>query len=159
MHACFQRRSKSRIPGFPEGRPHSRRQKLYFTPALGTKLGARATLNNALSREASGAHSLKLLDRDRLKGQRRMPRSYGTGIATGLAIGVAAALFRPLWAPVLARVGRPAAKTAIKQGVLAYEIGRERVAELGETMSDLMAEAQFELGAERAAEAPPRTSD
>jgi hypothetical protein len=88
-----------------------------------------------------------------------MPRTYGTGIATGFAIAVAAAVFRPLWAPALARLGRPAAKGAIKQGVLAYEIGRERIAELGETMSDLMAEAQFELAAERAAEPMPPAAE
>ena len=87
-----------------------------------------------------------------------MARGYGAGMATGLAVGVAAAFLRPLWLPVMARWGRPAAKAAVKQGVLAYELGRERVAEIGESMSDLVAEAQVELAAERArqhlAEAP-----
>lgn len=71
-------------------------------------------------------------------------------MATGLAVGIAAAVLRPLWLPLMARWGRPAAKAAIKQGVLAYELGRERVAEIGESMSDLVAEAQVELAAERA---------
>ncbi len=84
-----------------------------------------------------------------------MARGYGAGMATGLAIGLAAAVLRPLWIPVLARWGRPVVKTAMKQGVLAYELGRERVAEMGETMSDLLAEAQVELAAERVAEMPP----
>ncbi|MBV8615783.1 MAG: DUF5132 domain-containing protein [Acetobacteraceae bacterium] len=79
-----------------------------------------------------------------------MARGYGAGMATGLAVGVVAAFLRPLWLPAMARWGRPAAKAAIKQGVLAYELGRERVAELGESVSDLVAEAQVELAAERA---------
>jgi len=79
-----------------------------------------------------------------------LARGYGAGVATGLAVGIAAAFLRPLWLPAMARWGRPAAKAAIKQGVLAYELGRERVAELGEGMSDLVAEAQVELATERA---------
>ncbi len=73
-------------------------------------------------------------------------------MATGLAVGIAAAFLRPLWLPVMARWGRPAAKAAIKQGVLAYELGRERVSELGENVSDLVAEAQVELAADRASQ-------
>jgi hypothetical protein len=79
-----------------------------------------------------------------------LAQGYGAGMATGLAVGIAAAFLRPLWLPAMTRWGRPAAKAAIKQGVLAYELGRERVAELGESVSDLLAEAQVELAAERA---------
>lgn len=79
-----------------------------------------------------------------------MARGYAGGVATGVAISIAAALFSPVWMPVLARWGRPAAKAAIKGGVIAYVAGRERVAELGESMSDLLAEAQVELATEQA---------
>ncbi len=84
-----------------------------------------------------------------------MARAYGAGMATGLAIGAVAAILRPLWVPVLVRWGRPTAKAAIKQSVLAYEVGRERVAEFGETMSDLLAEAQVEIAAQRVTDTPP----
>ena|SRR5690242_6132901 len=80
-----------------------------------------------------------------------MARQYGAGVATGIAVSLVAALFRPIWLPAVIRWGRPATKAAFKQGVLAYELGRERLAELGESVSDLMAEAQMELAAERAA--------
>jgi hypothetical protein len=36
----------------------------------------------------------------------------------------------------------------MKQGLMAYEFGRERVAEMGEAVSDLVAEAQVELASE-----------
>ena len=79
-----------------------------------------------------------------------MARGYATGVATGVVISIAAALFSPVWLPVFARWGRPAAKAAIKGGVIAYAAGRERVAELGESMSDLLAEAQVEFTLEQA---------
>jgi hypothetical protein len=78
-----------------------------------------------------------------------MARGYASGVATGVMISIAAAVFSPVWLPVLARWGRPAAKTAIKSGVIAYAAGRERVAELGESLSDLLAEAQVELTTEQ----------
>jgi hypothetical protein len=77
-----------------------------------------------------------------------MARGYASGVATGVVISIAAAVFSPVWLPMLARWGRPAAKAAIKGGVIAYAAGRERVAELGESLSDLMAEAQVELTTE-----------
>jgi hypothetical protein len=81
-----------------------------------------------------------------------MARSYKSGIATGLALSVGAALLGPLWRPALERWGRPAAKGAVKGGLAAYEIARERVAELGEKAQDLVAEAQIERATERARE-------
>jgi hypothetical protein len=44
-------------------------------------------------------------------------------------------------------------KGAIKQGVVAYTVLRERASEMGETMSDLLAEAQVELATESTGEA------
>lgn len=78
-----------------------------------------------------------------------MARGYTSGLMTGLALSLAAAFLGPLWRPAAQRWGRPLAKAAIRQGLLAYETGRERIAELGETVEDLVAEAQTELAAER----------
>ena len=79
-----------------------------------------------------------------------MARGYKSGIATGVLLSAAAMLLQPLWTPLLARWGRPAAKGAIKGGLAAYELTRERVAELGEKAEDLVAEAQMERVSERA---------
>ncbi len=81
-----------------------------------------------------------------------MARSYTSGVLTGVAVSLVAAAFSPVWRPALSRWGRPALKQAIKQGVAAYGVMRERTAELGENVSDLLAEAQVELASERAAE-------
>lgn len=81
-----------------------------------------------------------------------MARGYTGGVLTGVAVSLVAAAFLPIWRPALSRWGRPALKQAIKQGVAVYAVMRERTAELGENVSDLMAEAQVELATERAAE-------
>jgi hypothetical protein len=78
-----------------------------------------------------------------------MARAYTSGLLTGLALSLGAALLAPLWRPAVSRWGRPAAKAAIKQGLLAYDLGRERLAELGESLEDVVAEAQVELASER----------
>lgn len=66
-------------------------------------------------------------------------------VLTAVAVGVGAVLVAPLAGPVL----RPAAKAAIKGGILAYQ----SVAELGEAVGDLVAEAQAELVLQDSAEA------
>ena len=81
-----------------------------------------------------------------------MPRGYKSGLATGLLLSLGAALLEPLWRPALARWGRPTAKHAIKGGLAAYEVARERLAELGEHAQDLLAEAQVERATERVKE-------
>ena len=78
-----------------------------------------------------------------------MARGYASGLVTGLALSLVAAFLGPLWLPAASRWGRPAAKAAIKQGLVAYELGRERLAEVGETVEDLFAEAKIELASER----------
>jgi hypothetical protein len=78
-----------------------------------------------------------------------MARGYKSGIATGLVLSAGMALLEPLWRPVLARWGRPAAKGAVKGGLAAYEVARERFAVLGEKAQDLVAEAQIERATER----------
>lgn len=88
-----------------------------------------------------------------------MAREYASGLVTGVVLSLAAAMLSPLWRPAVSRYARPAAKGAIKQGLLAFELGRERVAELSETLEDLLAEAQMELAAGRQPAAPPSTAD
>ena len=78
-----------------------------------------------------------------------MARAYASGVATGIIVSVAAAALAPVWRPALSRWGRPALKGAIKQGVVAYAVLRERASEMGENMSDLLAEAQVELATEQ----------
>jgi len=63
---------------------------------------------------------------------------------TAVAVGLGAVFLAPLAGPVL----RPAAKAAIKSGMLAYQ----GLAELGEAVVDIVGEAQAELAFHRAAE-------
>jgi hypothetical protein len=81
-----------------------------------------------------------------------MARVYASGVLTGVVVSIAAAALAPLWRPALSRWGRLALKGTVKKSVLAYALLRERAAEIGETMSDVLAEAQLELATERAAE-------
>lgn len=78
-----------------------------------------------------------------------MAVGYKGGILTGVALSLGAALLGPLWRPALSRYGRPVAKGAVKGGLAAYEVGRGRLAEFGETVQDLVAEAQVERATER----------
>ncbi|MDC4206547.1 MAG: DUF5132 domain-containing protein [Candidatus Manganitrophus sp.] len=66
-------------------------------------------------------------------------------ILTGLAIGIGATILAPIVVPVVAAIAKPLAKAAIKGGVLFYEKGRETVAEVGEVVEDLVAEAKMEI--------------
>lgn len=66
-------------------------------------------------------------------------------IVTGLAIGIGAAVLAPVMLPVLAGVAKPLAKAAIKGGFMLYEKGKEAVAEIGEMVEDVIAEAKSEL--------------
>jgi hypothetical protein len=63
----------------------------------------------------------------------------------GLAIGLAVAALAPVVLPLLAGVARPLARAALKSGIIAYEKGREMVAEVAEVIDDLVAEARAEL--------------
>ena len=66
-------------------------------------------------------------------------------LMTGLAIGIGAAILAPIIIPAVAAVAKPLAKATIKGGVLLYERGKEVVAEAGEVIEDLMAEAKAEI--------------
>lgn len=71
----------------------------------------------------------------------------------GIAIGMGAVLLVPVALVAAGRSGRPAARALVKAGLLAYEKGREAVAELGEMAEDLVAEARMEIEQEREARA------
>jgi hypothetical protein len=62
----------------------------------------------------------------------------------GLGAGVVAAIGVAVLAPVVAPVLRTTAKLAIRGGMMAYDYGRQKAAELGEVAGDLAAEARAE---------------
>jgi len=62
-----------------------------------------------------------------------------------LAIGVGVMVVVPVALPVLIGLSRPVAKAAIKVGIVTYEKGMEAMAEIGEIVEDLVAEAKAEL--------------
>lgn len=69
----------------------------------------------------------------------------GGNILTGVAMAVGAAVLVPVIAPAVGGLLRPAAKAVIKGGIIAYDRGRQAVAELGEMTSDLTAEARADV--------------
>ena len=69
---------------------------------------------------------------------------------TGIAIGIGAYLL----APTIGQLLRPAAKAAIKGGILAYQ----GLAQLGEMGSDVVAEARSELESATEPSVSPRAS-
>jgi hypothetical protein len=72
-------------------------------------------------------------------------------LTRGIAIGLGAAVLIPIAAVVLAPYLKPAARTALKFGILGLEKAREAAASLAETLEDMNAEVQDELRAARAA--------
>jgi hypothetical protein len=77
----------------------------------------------------------------------------GNGLTTGLLVGVGAAIVAPAVFPALATVAKPLVKGAIKVGVSLYEKGNEAIAEVGEVLEDLVAEAKSEMVEEQKAAA------
>ena len=69
-------------------------------------------------------------------------------VITGLAIGIGVTVLGPILLPPLVRAAKPAAKAAIKSGLVLLEKGRETLAELGEMTEDIVAEAKAELAQE-----------
>jgi hypothetical protein len=65
------------------------------------------------------------------------------------AIGVGVAVLVPIAIIKLAPYVRPLARSAIKGGLIAIEKGREVLAEMGESMEDLVAEVREDLRVER----------
>ncbi len=74
------------------------------------------------------------------------------GSLSAILIGVAAAIVAPTVLPALASGFRPLAKAAVKGGLMIYDAVKETVAEAGEQLNDLVAEARSEM-AESATEA------
>ena len=70
-----------------------------------------------------------------------------------LGIGIVAAVLVPIALPVVARAAKPLAKAMVKSGIIVFEKGRAAVAELGEVMEDVVAEAKAEIEQEHAAQA------
>lgn len=79
--------------------------------------------------------------------------------AKGVMIGVGLALTAPLLLAAFSGFARPAARAAVKAGLLVYEKGMETAAEFGELVEDLLAEAEAEIEAERAAADPAPTAN
>jgi hypothetical protein len=63
----------------------------------------------------------------------------------GVAIGLGLALVAPVVIAAMAPVVKPIARSAFKAGVRAYEMGREAIEEIGETVDDVVAEVEEEL--------------
>ncbi len=83
----------------------------------------------------------------------------GGNIVTGLAVGIGTAVLIPAVAPALGSALRPAAKAAIKGGILAYDRGRQAMAQLGEFASDMAAEARADAHHAEAAAAEPAVGE
>ena len=67
--------------------------------------------------------------------------------------GIAAIVLLPVLIPVAAgKVGKPLAKATIKGGIVLYEKGKGVIAEVGESLEDIVAEAKAELAEKKAGE-------
>jgi hypothetical protein len=73
--------------------------------------------------------------------------TFKNGASTGVVLGLGAVVLAPVLLPVVATVMKPMAKEAIKLGVMLYEKGSEAIAEVGEVIEDLLAEAKAEVAA------------
>jgi hypothetical protein len=76
-------------------------------------------------------------DLDQRRAMAMLDDIFQGNVLTSVAVGLGAVLLAPLAGPVL----RPAAKAVIKGGILAYQ----GLADLGEAVGDLVAEARYEL--------------
>jgi hypothetical protein len=78
----------------------------------------------------------------------------GNGLTTPLLLGLGAAIVVPAVVPVVATAMKPLVKGVIKVGVSLYERGNEAIAEMGEVLEDLVAEAKSEMAAGQKAAGP-----
>lgn len=63
----------------------------------------------------------------------------------GLAVGIGAILLAPVLIPVVAGVGKPLLKGVIKGGISLAEKTKGMLAEVGESVEDIVAEAKAEM--------------
>ena len=70
---------------------------------------------------------------------------FGDSLMSNLLIGAAAVVLAPIVLPAVLAGVRPVAKTMMKGGVYVYDTAREMIAEAGEQLGDLVAEARSEL--------------
>lgn len=80
-----------------------------------------------------------------------MATSLSRNIVFALVAGTVGSLILPAIKPAVSSKGRPAAKEAVRAGLLIYEKAREIVGEWAETASDIIAEVQAEMELEREA--------
>lgn len=85
-----------------------------------------------------------------------MPLAPKAKVLFGFGMGIAAAGLAREVLPAFRGLGRPLAKAAVKSGLMLWDRGRVRLAQMGETLEDLTAEARAELELEaRAASTEP----
>jgi hypothetical protein len=68
------------------------------------------------------------------------------------AIGIGVAILVPIAAKALAPYVRPVARSAVRIGSVAFEKGRETLAEFGEILDDMVAEVREEMRVTRETE-------
>ncbi|OAG26803.1 DUF5132 domain-containing protein [Thermodesulfatator autotrophicus] len=73
-------------------------------------------------------------------------------VVTGLSVGLGLAYVLPKLLPVFGQAAKPLIKGMMKGSIIAYEKGRETLAELTETLEDLWAETKAELEEELASQ-------
>ncbi|MDJ0599861.1 MAG: DUF5132 domain-containing protein [Crocosphaera sp.] len=76
-----------------------------------------------------------------------LKKAYQENPNRTLAIGVGALVLTPIVIPLL----KPVAKATVKTGVILYQKTKGTLAEAGEVMGDIIAEAKAEVMAEQAA--------
>lgn len=81
--------------------------------------------------------------------------SLGGSLISNVLIGATAIVLAPIVVPAVLAGMRPVAKTLVKGGVMVYDKTREMVAEVGEQMGDIVAEARSELTASAASQGSP----
>ncbi len=76
-----------------------------------------------------------------------LKKAYQENPNRTLAIGIGALVLTPMVIPLL----KPVAKATVKTGVILYQKTKGTLAEAGEVMGDIIAEAKAEVIAEQAA--------
>lgn len=67
----------------------------------------------------------------------------------GFAAGIAATVIAREFLPHFKDVGKPLAKATVRSAIATFEKTRERLAHLGESVEDLVAEVQHDMTEER----------